>query len=218
MINTDERTVICGGTGSGKTTFATWMFKNVGALAVFYNTQLEVRVEQAGTALVYNMNGFRKAYNKGYRKIVFNPNEDDEIAEKELESLIELLFKLGYEINKDAKDTPKPFCYLFIDEIQEYSSKTSKNQVVDRVWKRGRRYGIVGIAISQRPADVSHTILTQSRQHIIFRLGQYEKGYFDTYKIPIFKDSEYAEWLERDYHFLVYDQRTLEKYPPVEIE
>jgi len=203
------------------------MFKNVGALAVYYNTQYEVRVERAGTAIIQDMGGFRKAYNKGYRKIVWNPNEDKEIAMKDLENLVDLLFKMGKEINKDAIDTPKPFVYLFIDEYHRYSSKTKENPNIDKVWTMGRRWGVLGIAISQRPAHISHEVLTQSPQHIIFFLGKYEKGYFDRYDIPIFKDDENAKWISKGwgsgesksnrYHFLVYDQVELYKYPPVEI-
>ena len=227
MIDPDERTVICGKTGSGKTVFAGWLFSNVGALAIYYNTQWEVRIEQKGDAIIEDLNGFRRAFNKGYRKIVWNPNEDKDIATSELESLINTLFDMGRQINREVKDTPKPFCYLFIDEYQTYSSKKKQNPNIDKVWTMGRRWGILGVAISQRPAEVSHTVLTQSPQHIIFFLGKYEKGYFDNYDIPIFKNDEYADWISRGwgrgedkrnrYYFLVYDQVELEKYPPVEL-
>ena len=39
--------------------------------------------------------------------------------------------------------------------------------------------------MSQRPADVSHTILTQSKDHVIFYIGSYDHPYFKKYKIPI---------------------------------
>ena len=91
-----------------------------------------------------------------------------------------------------------------------------KAPYIARVWKRGRRYGIVGIAISQRPADVSHTVLTQSRTHYIFFMGIYEKGYFSAYGIPVF-DEEYMEWIKQDYHYLKYEDGRIEKYDPIEI-
>lgn len=226
MIDTDRHTAVVGITRSGKTYFADWMFRNVSGLAVYYNTQLEVKIEQSSDVWVDNFNDFRKAYNKGYRKICFNPNEDEEVALEELILLIDTLFSMGRAINKNAVETPSPFVHLFIDEAHEYSPKQSPNPKIDRVFKRGLRWGIVGVAISQRPAEVSHGILANCDNHVIFRCGDYEMPYFQRYKIPISKGKGESDegasasylWLKQKYHFVVYSEGEIEMYPPIEVD
>jgi hypothetical protein len=162
------------------------------------------------------MHGFREAFNKGYRKICFNPSEDEAKALEDLEALIRTLFTIGHTLNKDVSKTPKVWCYLFIDEVHEYSDKL-KNDNVDRIWKRGKRYGLVGIAISQRPAEVSHAILSQSYNHVIFSMSKYEMPYFQRYRIPI-DEPEIRNHLKKKYHFVIFEQNgKYELYPPVKV-
>jgi DNA segregation ATPase FtsK/SpoIIIE-like protein len=219
-MDTNKHMAIVGITGSGKTTFAEWMYKNTTGLAIFFNTQLEYKVEAVSDVVVYNINGFKDAFNKEndghriYHKICFNPDEDEDKALEQLHQLITILFRLGYQINKNA-DTPKVWCHLFIDEIHEFSSQLLKDKIVDRVWKRGRRYGIVGIAISQRPAEVSHSILANCPTHVIFKTGQYELPYYQRYHIPIFKDEDAQRHLQKKYCFIVFYDGKIEKYPPI---
>lgn len=229
-MDTNQHISVVGITGSGKTTFAKWLYNNTSGLRVFYNTQLEAGIENDSDALVYDIAGFRRAFNeeidiegkkvRKFHKICFNPDEDEDRALMELRQLILILFRLGYGINKNS-EKPTVWCHLFIDEIHEYSSQLQKNKVVDRVWKRGRRYGIVGIAVSQRPAEVSHSILANCSTHVIFKTGQYELPYYQRYHIPIFSRREGEEskeelWLKKKYHFLVFYDGELTEYPPIE--
>lgn len=219
-MDTNKHIAIVGITGSGKTTFARWMYKNTTGLSVFFNTQLEAGIEKISDALCFDTGGFRKAFNektngeRKYHKICFNPDEDEDKALIQLQELIKILFRLGYQINKDA-ESPRVWCHLFIDEIHEYSSQLQKDKIVDRVWKRGRRYGIVGIAISQRPAEVSHSILANCPTHVIFKTGQYELPYYQRYHIPIFTDIEAQKHLQKKYCFIVFYDGKIEKYPPI---
>jgi len=233
MIDLNKHIFICGETGSGKTTIAEWLYKNCEGIAIFFNTQLEYRIEQDSDALVSSMSGFRDAWNaeeksgfldppthkRKYHKICFNPDDDIDVARQQLDDLVDTLFSIGLKINKDAKK-PQIWVRLFIDEIHEYSEKGKEDKTVDRLWRRGRRYGIVAIGISQRPADVSHGILSQCPTHIIFKVNRYESPYFQRYKIPVFFDDENNEtnrWLHKKYHFAVFTGDNLEKYPPVDM-
>jgi len=220
MINTDQHISIVGITGSGKTYFSRWMYRNMNGFCVYYNTQLSVGIERDSDAICYDIGGFKKAFNaeenfkRKFKKICYNPDEDEEKARIELHELIRVLFRLGYQINKST-DEPTIWCHIFIDETHEYSSQLQKDPIVDRLWKRGRRYGIVAISISQRPAEVSHTILANCPTHVIFKTGQYELPYYQRYHIPIFTDKDAQEWITRKYHFIVFYDGEIEKYPPV---
>jgi len=201
-------------TGSGKTTFASKEYEELSLLCVFINTNLEVIPEQASQVIVHSPDEVIEAINSGYRKICYNPKSDKEISPEEIDEIRRILFNIGIKINAKRRK-PLVVAVLFIDEIQEYSSLHRPHAGIDRLWKRGRRHGVIGVAISQRPADVSHTILTQCQHHVIFKLGTYEMPYFERYHIPI---EDHIEWLDKDYHFVIFDGQTVKRYYPIEID
>jgi len=220
MIMIEEpqtHTFIGGCTGSGKTVFASKLFQQSNRLAIFINTNNEVLPEQKSDIVFHDIDGFCHAINhyKKATRLCLSPTMEKDITIGDINEIIQILFDMGKNINEN-KIEPTIWCELFIDEIQEYQAKHGKAPYITRVWKRGRRYGIIGIAISQRPADVSHTVLTQSETHYLFNMGIYEKGYFSAYGIPVFED-EYMEWLQNDYHYLKYEKGKVTMYEPVEI-
>lgn len=211
--NPEKHNFICGMTGGGKTTFASKVYEELPTLCVFINTNLERIPEQKSDIIVNDVDQVIEAINEGYTKICFNPKANKDIEAEEIDEIRQVLMNMGLTANR-AKSKPIVIAHLFIDEIQDYSSLHKPHKGIDRLWKRGRRYGVTGIAISQRPADVSHTILTQSAYHVIFKLGTYEIPYFQKYKIPI---DEHIEWLKQDYHFVVWDGTEIERFRPIEI-
>lgn len=115
------------------------------------------------------------------------------------------LRELGKEMTAKG---PRVWCHLFVDECHQYGNK------LDELWRQSRRFGITLIGISQRPASTSHTILTQSPDHVLFKCGAYELPYFQKYDIPI---EEHRGWLAKDWHYILYDQMTgkVTRYEPV---
>ena len=212
-FSTNERIFICGATGSGKTTLASKLYEQETTLCVFINTNFEYIPEGYSQAVVSDVETLVEAINEGYTKICFNPTSEKDITVSEVVYIKRVLFNLGKSINEKRKK-PKIVAHLFIDEVQDYSSKYKQNREIDSIWKKGRRFGVIGIAMSQRPADVSHTILTQSKYHVIFRLGTYEYEYFGRYHIPV---EEFKEHISKDYHFIVWDGYSIEEYDPIEI-
>ena len=205
----EKRVFTCGQTGKGKTTFASQIYKKLDTLCIFVNTNEERIPERASQTVVYSVDDIAKAINLGGRKICLNPKGENEIEPKEIARICSMLMRIGRKMKKQMI-----FSHVFVDEVQEYSSLHRPYSTIDRIWKRGRRYGVVGHAISQRPADVSHTILTQSEYHVIFRLGTYEIPYFKRYGIPI---EEHEEWLKKEYHFIVFDGIDTKRFYPVRI-
>jgi len=215
MVNIDKHTAIVGITGSGKTVYATKLFVDQTTLCIFINTNSEVYPEHNSQVIIHDLDGFYEAWNTySATKIVWTPNENEDIKTEDLEQLIKLLFQIGKTINAKRQE-PKIWCHLFIDEIQEYSGKTKRSLIIDRVFKRGRRYGIVGIAISQRPAEISHTILVNCYEHVIFMVSEYETQYFRDYGIPVYEGSEAWNWIQQPHYYVIFKSGQLFKYNPV---
>jgi hypothetical protein len=196
---------IVGITGSGKTVLAAKLFTEQPTLCIFINTNAEIFPERNAQVIIHDVDGFKKAWNDYHaRKICYSPTASEDIKTEDVEELVSLLFQVGKAINKESRE-PTIWCTLFIDEIQEYSSKFKKSTKIDGIFKRGRRFGIVGVAISQRPAEISHTILVNCHEHIIFQVSQYETEYFSTYHIPVFDVPEADAWVKRSFHYLIWN-------------
>lgn len=166
-----KHTFVCGMTQSGKTTFVMNQLKKSKCPVIFFNPQnVKLGREYISTNkrdAVWNY--VLRALKRG-EKINFVPDLDDDIAAKELQYLINQLFKAGF-----TKDKP---CIIAIDEAHMMSDSKEGKRALRKVANRGLTYGVHAVFISQRPANVEYTILTQSDQHVIFKTG-YEKEYFN---------------------------------------
>jgi AAA+ ATPase superfamily predicted ATPase len=163
-----EHRFICGITRSGKTTHAVELFKVLHGCRIFVNTQYERMVEAAVDKkenIVTKVKALCKLLEKYEGKIVFNPDPE---VDKSVEQITDI-WKVLKEVGKImTEERARVWCHLFIDEVHLFGKK------LDVIWRMSARYGIKVVAISQRPADVSHTILTQSPIHIIYNLSPYE--------------------------------------------
>lgn len=188
--NQGHSTVI-GITRSGKTYATKKSLANVKEGVIFFNTQLEkmpnsfIDVNSSDT-----INVVKKAIDKGL-KINYKPHLDADVRSKELIKLIDMLYQ--------RSSTKK--VYLVVDEVHLYEKESLKKLI--QVATTGLRFGINAIWISQRPANIDNTLMTQSNQFIIFRTNM-ESGYFDRYGIPA---DTIKDKLERagEYSYCVYD-------------
>lgn len=172
LINFSKgHSTVIGITRSGKTYATKKSLANVKEGVLFFNTQLE---QMPNTFIKVSNNDsmavIKKAIEKG-RKINYLPSIDSEIRQKELVYIIQCL----YTRNSTKK------LYLVIDEVHLYEKEALKSLV--QVATTGIRFGIHGIWISQRPANVDNTLMSQSNQFIIFKTNM-ESQYFDRYGIP----------------------------------
>jgi len=193
-----KHVLVIGSTGTGKTF---WMAKVANLYLhrfVFVNPNLEDIVENISTAHYYEPDEVLTGLQDGETKIEFIPDEDSKIALEQLEELRRGFFEIAAEINPPSGSW---WLNVIIDEIQTFSWKGSRNDV-DVFFTRGRRYGIRSWALSQRPQNVSSTIINNVQSQIIFRTGGYESIYFRNYKIPV---EEHQGWLKKSYHYLLYD-------------
>lgn len=213
-IEIERHGFITGTTDSGKTTFAAHYFRANDGLNIFFNVQEEYVVEENADIIVYTIDELETAIEEGYTRICFNPElAGEDVSIEDIDVTIRMMFAIGTIAKRQAKGRPDVWCTIYIDEVQEYGGKAG-HPVIHRLFKRGLGYGIRGIAMSQRPADVSHTILTQSHQHVIFYVGSYDHPYFENYDIPI---EEHMTHLETEYNFVIWDKRTITAYNKLNI-
>lgn len=162
---------VIGITRSGKTYATKKSLENVKESVLFFNTQLEdipnnfIKVSGKD-----NIKVVINALGKG-KKINYLPSLDSEVRTKELKLIIDYLYKRGTS-NK---------IYLVVDEVHLYEKEGLKALI--QVATTGIRYNIFGVWISQRPANIDNTLMTQSNQFILFKTNM-ESEYFKRYGIP----------------------------------
>ena len=181
---------------------------------IFFNTQFEpVLKKKFGGYEVTGLSAFTKALEDKHRRIVYTPQSDNPKGQQEeLAEIIDILFAMGRIFNVAGNRIV--WAHLYVDEVHLLSPKRAPFDQLDRVATQGKRFGVIGIFISQRPALVSQTLITQSDKQIIFRCNSYEIPYFEKYGYPI---SQYLDWLNQDYHFILDDGRDIVRMNPIKL-
>ncbi|MEX0602320.1 MAG: ATP-binding protein [Bacteroidota bacterium] len=89
-------------------------------------------------------------------------------------TIVSLLARLSFDFNfwnQNRRDFP---LLLVFEEAHNYlpasGEVSAARRTVERIAKEGRKYGVSCMIVSQRPAEVSETILSQCNNFIILRL------------------------------------------------
>ena len=109
---------------------------------------------------------------------------DDTIAK----SIVKIMTRLLFEFSKKIERGSIPF-NIFLEEAHRYVQKDSDEflfgyNIFDRVAKEGRKYGVVMTLISQRPVDLSDTVLSQCSNFLIFKMSHPRDIEYITKMIP----------------------------------
>ena len=203
--------LIIGSTGSGKTFAASYMLDFLDAF-VFVNTQRELSVTQKCQVSLDDPSELQEALEEGYRGIEYIPSMDKDEAREEVQVLRENIFEIGEAMKEKAQVLELPtWITVFLDEAQVYAPlMTHKDGEI--IWNQGRGFGIRGVAISRQPQELSKDIVNNVEYELIFRVGDYAYPYFTRFKIPI---EQHQEWIDKQYHFLLYDKRRLFRCEPI---
>jgi len=114
--------------------------------------------------------------NKGVKIIDFSEVPSDVLPL--MVSLVgRLVFSIQQWIRKENRHPISLFCdeaHLYLPEKTRSSLEDAGLQNFERIAKEGRKYGIGLVVISQRPAEVNRTILSQSNNFIAMRLTNAE--------------------------------------------
>ncbi len=113
---------------------------------------------------------------KGVKIIDFS-----EVPSDILPLIIGLVARFVFSIQQWTKQDDRHPIALFCDEAHLYISEKPASSVdesalknFERIAKEGRKYGIGLVVITQRPADVNRTVLSQSNNFIAMRLTNAE--------------------------------------------
>jgi hypothetical protein len=104
-----------------------------------------------------------------------------EVPSDILPLIIGLVARIIFSVQQWLPSDKRHPIALFCDEAHLYIPETAKNVIdnsalynFERIAKEGRKYGLGLVVISQRPAEVSRTILSQSSNFIAMRLSNSE--------------------------------------------
>lgn len=110
--------------------------------------------------------------------------------------IVDLIFDvIYYSIKAKKKYEGRPILMCF-EEAHRYLNSSNNNsyseKAVERVMKEGRKFGIGAMIISQRPAEISNTIISQVSTYIALRLTNTE----DQAKITSFAPNNFSVFLK----------------------
>jgi len=125
------------------------------------------------------------ANNQKYQIINFDLEDiDDKLAS----AIVKILSKMIFEFSKRLERGSFPF-NLLIEEAHRYVRKDHDEELLgynifDRIAKEGRKFGVIISLISQRPVDISETVISQCSNFIIFKMSHPRDIEYITKMIP----------------------------------
>jgi hypothetical protein len=188
----DDHTTVIGRTRSGKTTGALWSLQRSRRAVLFFNTQ-QIKFPKGWTRATMHTDAdaLIGALRDG-EKVVYDPSREH--RQGELRALIGLLYKAANEAALDI--------YLVVDEVHLFTKGALRACV--EVATTGIRWGIKAIWISQRPANIDNTLMTQSTRFVVYDISNMEAPYLKKYQIPY--DAIYAQLRAGGkYTYTIYD-------------
>lgn len=150
----------------------------IGPNGKFFDYKEFVRLDQFISGLIIKDN-------KKYQIININLEDVDDNFAK---SVVKIFTRLLFELSKKIERGSIPFNIL-LEESHRYVQKDTDEflfgyNIFDRVAKEGRKYGVIMSLISQRPVDLSETVISQCSNFIIFKMSHPRDIEYITKMIP----------------------------------
>ncbi len=150
----------------------------IGSNAKFFDYKEFVRIDQyLGSLIVQD--------NKKFQIININLEDVDDAFAK---SIVKIFARLLMDFSKKIERGSMPFNIL-LEEAHRYVKKDQDEflfgyNIFDRIAKEGRKYGIIISLISQRPVDISETVISQCSNFLIFKMSHPRDIEYITKMIP----------------------------------
>ncbi len=137
----------------------------IGSNAIYFSYPSYVTLEQYISSLVATQGGKAQIINFNLEDI------DDSIAKVITKIYTRMLFDFTKKLKVRASI---PF-HIFLEEAHRYVQNDIDNYLIgynifERVAKEGRKYGLIFNLISQRPVEISETVISQCSNFIIFKM------------------------------------------------
>ena len=113
--------------------------------------------------------------NNGNRKAqVININLED-IDDTYAKIIVKIMARMFFDFCKTRKRRAEIPFHLFLEEAHRYVQKDNDvfligYNIFDRIAKEGRKYGVLLNIISQRPVEISETVIAQCSNFLIFKM------------------------------------------------
>ncbi|MEG1987246.1 MAG: DUF87 domain-containing protein [Bacilli bacterium] len=112
---------------------------------------------------------------EGKKCQIVNFNLDD-IDDSFAKTLTKIYSRILFEFTKNLKDRGSLPFNIFLEEAHRYIQQDSDLFIIgynifDRIAKEGRKYGIILNLISQRPVEISETVISQCSNFLIFKMN-----------------------------------------------
>lgn len=123
----------------------------------------------------------------GRKYQIVNINLED-VDDAFAKSVVKIFTRLLFELSKKIQRGSIPFNIL-LEEAHRYVQKDNDEflfgyNIFDRIAKEGRKYGVIMSLISQRPVDLSETVISQCSNFIIFKMSHPRDIEYITKMIP----------------------------------
>lgn len=138
----------------------------VGDNAKYFDVDDYVSLESYLSSLIIN-NG------KKYQIVNFNLNDiDDDFAKV----LTKIYSRLVFDFSKSLKNRGSIPFHIILEEAHRYIQSDNDRflfgyNIFERIAKEGRKYGVVLGLISQRPVEISDTVISQCTNFLIFKIN-----------------------------------------------
>jgi uncharacterized protein len=135
-------------------------------IAKFFDLPAYMSNDQYIASLVATDNG-RKAQ-------IINVNLED-LDDTYAKVFVKIISRMLFDFAKKRTDRASIPFHLFLEEAHRYVSKDADTfligyNIFDRIAKEGRKYGVLLDIISQRPVELSETVISQCSNFLIFKM------------------------------------------------
>ncbi len=112
--------------------------------------------------------------NEGKKAQIVNINLED-VDDIYAKVIVKIFSKMLFDFCKGSKQRASMPFHLFLEEAHRYIQKDNDTfllgyNIFDRIAKEGRKYGVILDIISQRPVEISDTVIAQCNNFLIFKM------------------------------------------------
>lgn len=100
----------------------------------------------------------------------------EDIDDRFAKSLVKIYSRLLFKFSKGLQDRGSIPIHIMLEEAHRYVQKDSDNELLgynifERIAKEGRKFGLVIDLITQRPTELSETVISQCSNFLIFKIN-----------------------------------------------
>jgi len=100
----------------------------------------------------------------------------EDIDDRFAKSIVKIFSRLLFKFTKSLADRGSIPIHIMLEEAHRYVQKDSDNAILgynifERIAKEGRKFGLVLDLITQRPTELSETVISQCSNFLIFKIN-----------------------------------------------